>query len=233
MERKIGEVFKCNGKKYIVKEGIGCGICDIRCDSSNRPIIGNCSRCLRKDNKSVVFVKYNKKEIVMDNLLNCKGRKFKCTIASTDVEGKIQVENGTVYLCQNKRDGGSCKDKLGYKYSWYVCSGSTNDLKDSSVTDFKLIFMTKEEIENYKDWQVGDKITLYDGSEGEIIFRSGKLVIFEEEDKASGNYTIDELYDRGWRLDVEPEEETFVEMTMEEIAKLKGIPVEKLRIKDK
>lgn len=91
---------------------------------------------------------------------------------------------------------------------------------------------TASEIEAYKDWQVGDKIAKAEG-EMEVIFRSGELVICKfRKGYASPNYTCDELYDAGWRLvaDPEPEDET-VELTMDEIAKKVGVPVEKLRIK--
>lgn len=108
------------------------------------------------------------------------------------------------------------------------------NLKINKVTEFRIVGMTKEEIENYKDWQVGDKIIHKDGTKGEIIFRSGKFVVFTYNDNiAYSNFTVDGLYNRGWRLDEKPMEEPVVEMTLEEIAKLKGIPVEKLRIKDK
>lgn len=236
MERKIGEVFEYNGKKYVVKKGtLGCTGCAFKSVCGEvRSIRGNCVLVLRSDNKDVIFVEY-KEEKVMENLLYCKGRRFKCKIQDKEVEGKIQVENYNVYLCQNEWNGASCKDKLGYKYSWYVLEVDDDLLNYFSVTDFKLIPMTKEEIKNYKDWQVGNKIINLDNDDkGEIIFRSGELVIFKDDaNRASGNFTIQELHDKGWRLNVEPEEETFVEMTMEEIAKLKGIPVEKLRIKDK
>lgn len=92
--------------------------------------------------------------------------------------------------------------------------------------------MTAAEIEAYKDWQVGDKVT--DGIRAwEVIFRSGELVVCKNEcDQATSNYTCDELYNSGCRLvaDPEPEDET-VELTMDEIAEKVGIPVEKLRIK--
>lgn len=235
MERKIGEVFECNSKKYIVKEDTyeckGCAFFNNIC-MANRYTIGDCTKELRSDKKGVIFVEY--KEKVMENLLNCKGKKFRCKIYSDTVEGKIQVENGNVYLCQNIKDGLRCTNRFGYIYSWKVGNGNEDDLKRNNVTEFELIGMTKEEIENYKDWQVGDKIIYKDGFKGEIIFRSGELVVFKYGDgSASPNRTVEKLYEDGWRLDEKPMEEPMVEMTMEEIAKLKGIPVEKLRIKDK
>lgn len=53
----------------------------------------------------------------MENLLQCKGKKFKANIYNIPVEGRIQVEEGSIYLCQNVKDGADCEDKLGFKCS--------------------------------------------------------------------------------------------------------------------
>ena len=166
----------------------------------------------------------------MGNLLKYKGKEFQATINGITVEGKIQVEDEKVYLCQNKRDGSPCDDKLGYDYSWEVGTGSEFGLRDNDVTDFKLIDINPE---TYKDWQVGDKIYTHSLS-GEVIFRSGEFVVFkDDENRASNNYTCDELFDNDWRLYIKPEKsEEIIEMTLEEVAKLKGIDVKNLRIKE-
>ena len=167
----------------------------------------------------------------MENLLNCNGRKFSAKIEGTYVKGLIRVEDGNVYLCQNMKDGSDCDDKLGFRFSWSVRKGSSDDLKDMNVTDICLIPVYPEEIEVYKNWQVGDKIT--DGLESlEVIFRSGELVVCKDsDDEASCNYTCNELHKRGYRLVVESEKEEIIEVTMDEIAKMKGVPVERLHIK--
>lgn len=67
-----------------------------------------------------------------------------------------------------------------------------------------------------------------------IIFRFGELIVgkFIDTRRALTNYTCDELYEDGFRLIVDPApEEEIVEVTMDEIAKLKGVPVERLRVK--
>lgn len=129
------------------------------------------------------------------------------------------------------KDGEDCDDKLGFRFSWQVCDGSIDNIKDMDVTDFHLHPMTAEEIEVYKNWRVGDKIT--DGLESlEVIFRSGELVVCKDsDDEAGDNYTCNELYKRGYRLVVESEKEEIVEVTMAEIAEMKGVPVERLHIK--
>ncbi len=167
----------------------------------------------------------------MENLLNCNGRKFSAKIRGTYAKGRIRVEDGKVYLCQNVKDGADCDDKLGFSFSWKVNKGSRDNLESTDVTDFRLILDTAEEIEAYKDWLVGDKIT--DGLESlEVIFRSGELVVCKgSDDKASSNYTCNELHKCGYRLVVESEKEEIIEVTMDEIAKMKGVPVERLHIK--
>ena len=167
----------------------------------------------------------------MKNLLNCDGRKFSAKIEGTYVEGLIRVEDGRAYLCQNKVNGCNCDDKVGYRFSWQVWDGSIDSLNETGVTDLHLYPMTAEQIEVYKDWHIGDKIT--DGIYTlEVIFRGGELVVCKDSDnKASSNYTCNELHKRGYRLVVEPEKEDIIEVTMDEIAKLKGVPVERLHIK--
>lgn len=160
----------------------------------------------------------------MENLLKCNGRRFRAKIEGVKCDGKIRVEDGLVYLCQNEKDGKSCYNKFGYKYSWVLPS--------LSVSELELYSTTAADIEAYKDWQVGDKMTKI-GETMEVILRSGKLVVCELGDgTASANYTCDELYDNGWRLvaDPEPEDET-VELTLDQIADKFGVEPGKLRIK--
>ena len=177
----------------------------------------------------------------MENLLKCNGRLFSAKINGDKVTGRIRVENERVYLCQNKRDGMPCKNRLGYKYSWGVDDGSEEKLARNNVSCFKLTPSTAEEIEQYKDWQVGDVLELLDEYEKdfderhEVIFRSGELVVLKNRDgEASENYTCDQLYKYGFRLappKIEEDEEE-VTLTMGEIADKFGIPVDKIRIKN-
>lgn len=176
----------------------------------------------------------------MENLLKCDGRRFRCKINETPAEGRIRVENGNVYLCQNKMDGNRIEDRYGYKYSWAIGSGSKEALAYSNISFFVLIPSTPDEIESYKDWQVGDKVCCKEGIvispfslHGEIIFRSGELVVPKFNDRAPYVFTCNELYKRGYRLDIKPlsEEEKTVEISMDEIAEKWGISKDQLRIK--
>ena len=69
MERKIGEVFTCNGKTYRVVREIGCENCDInRCCFAVRSIIGPCFYGYRSDNTNIVFKEINNMEIKNNQL---------------------------------------------------------------------------------------------------------------------------------------------------------------------
>ena len=197
-------------------------------------IIDQMSEDLFRPIESIKPIKKN----VMKDLLSCEGRRFRCKIDGTLATGIIRVVDKCVYLCQNEKNGFHSIDKKGYKYAWCVYSGTEADFARPNVrvTDFRVIPITAEEIEAYKDWQVGDRLRKKDGSSRtiDVIFRFGELIVgkFIDTRRALTNYTCDELYEDGFRLIVDPApEEEIVEVTMDEIAKLKGVPVERLRVK--
>ena len=175
----------------------------------------------------------------MKKLTECDGWGFTCRINDWNCVGEITVQDGEVFLCQDLAEGHNCVNKRGYKYSWVIGSGTDRDLTGNSVTDLKLI---SPELEEYKDWQVGERIKngLRVAGEiifrsGEIIFRSGELVIYKSMSSgaASSPYTLDELYKEGWRIVSEPEKPIMVELTMDDVAAKFKIDVKTLRIKDK
>ena len=138
------------------------------------------------------------------------------------------MEEGCVYLCQDQKCGAGCEDKLGYKGSWRVAYGSMYDLAREGVEDFQLVDISPSE---YKDWQVGDEVINDSGDRAEIIFRWGELVVLKNSiGRASVNYTLDELFERGFRLIVE--EEVLVELTLDDVARMKGVSVDRIRIKE-
>lgn len=135
-------------------------------------------------------------------MTKCKGLNFKANIDGTPSEGRIQVENGMVYLCQDKKDGADCQDKLGFRYSWRIRKGSPEDMKAAiiNVTDFEIV---PRDPETYRDWQVGDIVARNDKTKRtkEVIFRSGELVICKNADgDIDGGYTCGQLHRLGFRL---------------------------------
>lgn len=92
--------------------------------------------------------------------------------------GQVQVQNRRFFLCQNRLEGTSCSNKLGFKYSWELCEGTTKKgLAAYNITDFKVVtkarFTTLSKqfnptaLGNFLSWSVvktGDEITFGCGS---------------------------------------------------------------------
>ena len=71
MERKIGEVFTCDGKTYQVVKGIACDGCCILHDHcfSIRESLGPCADANRSDKTGVIFKEINNMEIKNNQLI--------------------------------------------------------------------------------------------------------------------------------------------------------------------
>lgn len=82
----------------------------------------------------------------MENLLSCHGREFSAIIGGVEVIGKVTVEDGNVYLCQNKIYGNECYNKQGYKYSWAVDKGDHFDLTRNSISCFVIDSIINEKL---------------------------------------------------------------------------------------
>ena len=70
---------------------------------------------------------------------NFNGSGFRCLIDDVQVEGKVSVYKGEVYLCQDKFEGGYINERFGYKYSYYIGEGSELDMAFTGVSNFKWI----------------------------------------------------------------------------------------------
>lgn len=188
--------------------------------------------------KKIIFYKPQNNNKVMENLMNCDGLYFKAKIDKEEITGRIRVENGGVYLCQDQMYSINPKKRLGHKYGWGVFGGTPKDLKEMSVTDFHL--MTQEEAKRYKDWHVGDIVEGEEGDRLEIIFRSGEMAVVKTSyGNAKEPYTCEELYRHGYRLvlpdaqieALKAEAKPIREVTMDEIAEKFGVAVGELKIK--
>jgi len=120
-----------------------------------------------------------------------QGQKFTGKIRGSSVFGQITIENGKVYLCQDKEEGNTCLDKQGYDYS-YVISNTPNTItfdgeaydvsnlelegKLEDKIDQPIYLSTKQEDLTYEDF--------YDGQRFEGIVRGkpckGKITIQED-----------------------------------------------------
>ena len=65
------------------------------------------------------------------------GMSIECKIDGRYIkDAKVSIsDNGSVFICQNYRDGAKAHDRLGYKYSWFIGSGlKCNDVSELSLT---------------------------------------------------------------------------------------------------
>lgn len=64
------------------------------------------------------------------------GSKFTGTLSGTSVSGRVQKEDGCIYLCHDVREcsGGRANDRLGYEYSYNIGDGTHEELQNEDVT---------------------------------------------------------------------------------------------------
>lgn len=164
------------------------------------------------------------------------GMTVTCKIEGVQIDdAQISIDQkGQTYICQNKKDGTDAPDKLGYNYSWvFNYDGKSGWLQ--SVTDLVSIKKTCQHL------VYGDYIAL-DGYRRKVLGRLHDIIFvsrLETEDNeywesecSKHLYTWQELERAGASLVEEKKIEEIIELTMKEIADLKGIPVEKLRVKE-
>lgn len=174
----------------------------------------------------------------MRDLTKCNGWNFSATICGTKVFGRIKVSEKCVFLCYNEfkpRYNFQPEYMFGYKYAYLIIDRSGNYTVDPIGTLYLRIWpMTFSQIEEYKDWQEGDKVQ-YEKSTVEIIFRHRDLVVCKDSrGVASPNSTCDELYKQGFRIvsNLDQEDDYTLTLTKSEIAEKFGINPNKLRIKE-
>lgn len=90
--------------------------------------------CVTKTGKSMLT-----KHSMSPTLLDYDGARFKGEICGKWMSGRISVEDDGVYLCQNVVDGSDCKEKHGYRYSWFCGSGLFSDLPKYFVGGFRIL----------------------------------------------------------------------------------------------
>ena len=95
MERKIGETFYYEGKKYVTREKYGCEGCafvEEYCSTNmHDDFIGECDPDLRADHKSVIFVEVNKESEDGSTAIEEDSQKE----AKSILEEAIEILNGS------------------------------------------------------------------------------------------------------------------------------------------
>lgn len=170
------------------------------------------------------------------------GRKFSAIIAGISSEGKIQYDGGTYFLCQNERDGSSCKNKLKYKFSWAIGEGKVSDLQKNAVRKLRIQVISEEDSDQEKVFNEGDVLVNNKVPNSEVIVdgKIGETLICRR--VSIGVLTMGEpflthserLFNYGWRLKVEElEEPQSIEMSVKDVATKLGIDPKVLKIIDK
>lgn len=131
-------------------------------------------------------------EYTYEFLRKCHGLRFRATINNKPQEGIIKVTSEGVMLCYGEEDPGYLvtfgrRDTLSFSESTFAILPS----------DFEIV---PRDPDTYIDWQVGDKLEGPNNEEYSVIFRSGKLVIIEENGGASVPFTCQELFNENNRL---------------------------------
>lgn len=110
--------------------------------------------------------------------------------------GKIAIENGRFYVCQDVISGSDCKDKQGFKYSWDISSGS----------EYKELYI----LEDLDTLEVGDILVDKTGYSRKVLAVIGEVVALSRDetyDKFYGWCTVRDLKDWGYEIQQEECEE--------------------------
>lgn len=161
------------------------------------------------------------------------GQRVTCEIEGKTIkDAKISIEvlNGSIYVCQNIKKGQRADDFLGYQHSWKI------------VYENEDFYDGKEQVENLQflprtldDLEEGDVLICKDGQKKTVLGICGKVYMLSvdyDQDYVDAGFTLQEIKSRGYTLKQEESEEEITELTLEDVAKLANVPVEKLRIKD-
>lgn len=133
------------------------------------------------------------------DLTKCNNCRFRAIVDENTVTGKIERRNSGFILTGD--NGFGCVITL-YELD-NLLRGAKFVLRDGThyVSDFEIVPRNPE---TYRDWQVGDKVTMkYVGwnEQIEVIFRSGELVVCKDSDNnATETKTCEQLYRERGRL---------------------------------
>ena len=106
------------------------------------------------------------------------GTKFKAKIEGRVCEGRIQKEDGSIFFCQNERNGQDATDKLGYDHSWNADNGTLSKLEHNSVEILELEL--DPQFKPLPKW-VGDYIADYKPVIGRGYVKFGFKTVYNED----------------------------------------------------
>jgi len=127
------------------------------------------------------------------------------------------------------------KSEFGmYSYK-AIKNGETLDWCIGCYTGEDLLpYKPKKDIADISTYEVGDIIVNEDGDTRKVLGICGETVIISNRSNyniAADLYTVHEIKDTGYKFKEQEQEEEIIELTLEDIAKLKGVDVSKIKIK--
>lgn len=129
------------------------------------------------------------------------GIPFKATINNVNCEGRITVENGQVYLCQNSCSGSDCMNKQGFRYSWLLGSPFHTEASRDQVNNLKLelgdLKIIPTEMLVDRKIHLGDLIILIHIARGNAII--GEF-LYPDGNKATPVLLKSQLVQEGWEI---------------------------------
>ena len=130
------------------------------------------------------------------------GTKVTCEIEGKKItDAKISKEgDGSFYICQNKKEGVTAENKLGYKYSWEIGSESVADSKLYDVTNLR----PAKDISDIKSYEVGDILLDEDGDRHKVLGICDLVVMLSWGDSFERTgvfYTSQELVSKGYNFE--------------------------------
>jgi len=141
----------------------------------------------------------------LKNLLDYHGQPFRCKIDGTQCEGRITVEDESVFLCQDEMDGYDCEDKQGFLYSWHITESQKDILDNKSnhkaVTEFVLLDSHNEHarLANIQDLVPGNIIQYRHFEPRKILEVSDGIVKYERVTTGKRHeFTIEEFKENPW-----------------------------------
>ena len=148
------------------------------------------------------------------------GEKVTCKIEGEYInDARISIDSsGIPFICQNFRDGTRADDKLGYKFSW----------------TFKGAQDVKHALKSFDYPEVGDEYKDSSGNSRFVLGVAGRVIFFSRVNDFNLSdtfFTKEELINKGYTIVQDTPEDDIIELTLEDIATLKGVDVKRIKIK--
>jgi hypothetical protein len=137
-----------------------------------------------------------------------QGQPITCTIWWTKVIGKISIDDGRVFICQDEKAGHDVVAKLGYKYTWYWLNKDQDPCDINAVTDWSFGPRT------LKDMVVGDILVskYHEAKVLEVGKTSFLMSNWDKFDEAGYWNAFTEAENDGWKFKDQPEPEDSIEI---------------------